>query len=700
MHNEAIFINNTAISNASFTEISDNVIIGEGIREEFLGISSINVEGNWILCEHVDGEDVVKCNVRVDDVLYENIPFNFIIGKKGVSRVAINKTTLTNPKLFVVEVKEEETPCMVESVSVLEDDTQLREIQNRLNKKNKIISDLKQEIHVAKQTAQHQKIVEEQTIDLHIHKKIDQGIEEYKQKLFESFFALSEEQAQLKDIVIKSTIKELKGIFDRKYIKEVSQIRDTSVKEVREQVNDFLNKLARKLNSQSNHSFNEIQETINSTLKSDMFLVSEELQSRFNKQVDASKQKLYEKLESHKNSVKTEIFNLFENFETLNRIETDKKIDKKIVETKNTIVNKYIEDIENSNSLLKQEFQQNFNLLDQKINKKRTEQIKFDSNELVAEAARLLVEEDGKTSGKLKKFKDQLLKELEKAASTYTEQANKRMMRYAEMMSGGGSVAKQFAAGGTMEGDLNVTGKLLSGGRDLSSAFADINNGGTLNLPIDNWNSTYNTVLTLSAQWSTGGSDQNIAYNDVNESLSIDRGNTTSLSALSYRNIQDLDATTLEDFTNTFAGDIQRGYTVTLANGKVYTFAGTNKNNPNHYLEINSNPITPIYTEALLTDSEIVVDTFKLDDFKSAKYNLQIETNFSNEIYYSEINVVGAVDNAVASEYGQIFTSPLIVGYDAFISLNQLRLVVYYNTDPAPGRKLIIKGHRTNFYKI
>ena len=40
------------------------------------------------------------------------------------------------------------------------------------------------------------------------------------------------------------------------------------------------------------------------------------------------------------------------------------------------------------------------------------------------------------------------------------------------MMGGGGSVAKQFAAGGTMDGNLDVVGNILSGGRDLVDIFA------------------------------------------------------------------------------------------------------------------------------------------------------------------------------------------------------------------------------------
>jgi hypothetical protein len=46
------------------------------------------------------------------------------------------------------------------------------------------------------------------------------------------------------------------------------------------------------------------------------------------------------------------------------------------------------------------------------------------------------------------------------------------MQRYAEMVSGGGSVAVQFANGGTMSGNLNVEAQYLSGGKDLIDVFA------------------------------------------------------------------------------------------------------------------------------------------------------------------------------------------------------------------------------------
>jgi len=197
---------------------------------------------------------------------------------------------------------------------------------------------------------------------------------------------------------------------------------------------------------------------------------------------------------------------------------------------------------------------------------------------------------------------------------------------------------------------------------------------------------------------------QSISYDETAEELSIEQRNTLSLSALSYRNIEDPTSMlqTIEQFAFSYSGPIHRGYNVTLYNGRVYTFAGTDKNNPNHYLEVNANPHLPIYREVSLLSNQTVIDFFYLGDFKTAKYNLQIETNFNNDIYYSEINVVGSVQTStgVACEYGQIYTDQLILGYDVTVNLNTIELIMLHSVDLTPNHKLIVKGHRTNFYKI
>ena len=237
-------------------------------------------------------------------------------------------------------------------------------------------------------------------------------------------------------------------------------------------------------------------------------------------------------------------------------------------------------------------------------------------------------------------------------------------------------------------GDLNASGNVdIQGTLDVQTEIL------SANIPL------HDIFLTSETD------SQTLSYNVTGENLSISSGNTVNLSALSYRNIEDPTSTllTIEQFANSYSGSIHPGYDVTLYNGRVYTFAGTDKNNPSHYLEVNANPYLPIYREVALSgDQTAVIDSFYLGDFKTAKYSLQIETSFNNEIYYSEINVVGSVQTStgVASEYGQIFTDQLILGYDVSVSFNNLEFIMLYNADMAPGRKLIIKGHRTNFYKI
>ena len=217
-------------------------------------------------------------------------------------------------------------------------------------------------------------------------------------------------------------------------------------------------------------------------------------------------------------------------------------------------------------------------------------------------------------------------------------------------------------------GNLNVTNDILSGGVNLKDSLT-----------------------------------QTLNYTVSSNNLAITSGNIVSLSSLSFENITPNNSIkTIEEFAETTNDDINRGFAVTLYNGRVYVFAGTNKNNPNHYLEVNSNPYLPIYKEIPLSGNQMVIDSFYLGDFKSAKYTLQIETNFNNEIYYSEINVVGSVQTStgVASEYGQIYTGELILGYDVNVYLNDLNLILLYGSSVVPEHKLIVKGHRTNLYRI
>jgi len=361
---------------------------------------------------------------------------------------------------------------------------------------------------------------------------------------------------------------------------------------------------------------------------------------------------------------------------------------------------------------------------------------------------------------KVKKLIDDKNKELKsKESKKFTEEqqtyiaevARYWARRILDLGSGGGSVAVQYADGGTMNGTLNVNGRILSGGRDISDFF-EIGN----TIVAENsakWDSTNTTVNTYSAAWSTG--IQTLAFNHSTYDLSIVPGNTINIGVLkdnlteiigtsglwnatytstnvnsanwsyAYQQVIDLSSKvsylssqidnnvyeniasnklTIQEFAINPHPTVFKGYTVALtANKRVYIFAGYDDSNPEHYLEINTNPHSPIYVESIVNQNSVIVDAFELSDFKSAKYTLQVETNFNNEIYYSELNVVGTVapSQAVVTEYGQLGTSELIANYSTTVVGGMLYLTATFTTTLTnPIQKYTIKGLRTNFYKI
>lgn len=142
----------------------------------------------------------------------------------------------------------------------------------------------------------------------------------------------------------------------------------------------------------------------------------------------------------------------------------------------------------------------------------------------------------------INKFKSQLNKDLQAQAATLQSELYRKFAVYVDSMGGGGgSVAVQYANGGTMNGSLNVaTGQILSGGVDISTLWGG--GSGPSGEPLftswaqtysANYQNTYSTVQTYSASWGTGGAPQTLSFNESNAQLTISSGNTVSLSALS-----------------------------------------------------------------------------------------------------------------------------------------------------------------------
>lgn len=242
-----------------------------------------------------------------------------------------------------------------------------------------------------------------------------------------------------------------------------------------------------------------------------------------------------------------------------------------------------------------------------------------------------------------------------------------------------------FISGGNI--DVTFGGKYLSAGVDLLDVFA------LASSPLVQ--TTFTTVQNFSGGWQQ-------AYEQLASTTSIINYLSGQIDLNVFQNVNSL-YETIYDFVANPHANVYTGYTVTLVNKRVYVLAGTDQNNAAHYLELNANPMKPIYVEQTLDNAGVIIDLFNLTDFRSAKYTLQIQTSYDNEIYYSEINTVGAVGTmqSEAVEYGQLYTSQLIDNYSTYIQGGKLYLsATFVRTSTSPSDKYIIKGLRTNFYKI
>ena len=331
-----ILVNNIKISNIQIVENALNTIVCKDIKEEFFGVSTIDIGNDKILCEYSQN-NIVKLNLKIDGKEYKNIPFKLILDSSSKCGLFLNKSSLDQPSLFEKKLLEENVDFSPNFIPETNNNP-----SNDKAKREKIA-------------------IKKKHIENTIRKTIEEGVEEYRQKLFEDFVELNNKQSQFKNKLINDPVESLKESFNENYIKSVT----------------------------------------------DQFIEG------------------------------------------------------------------YIKEIDHKNENLQKNLGEQILFIERKLEKFIPE-----NKEIAIKAAERIVEEDLRNDGNIKKFKDQLLKDIQKTAEGYATDANKRMMRYAEMMSGGGSNAVQFANGGTMHGDLDVRGRYLSGGIDISTFFTKNSGGG------------------------------------------------------------------------------------------------------------------------------------------------------------------------------------------------------------------------------
>ena len=435
----------------------------------------------------ISNNDLEKNILKVDNTkeIFSEVYESEINGKKVVFEKI---DTINNLPVVTVDFIREDKLFTCEAVFVESDENSLE-----INEDNLIfLRDIKNEKNNIKNL--NQTISEElSTGDLKTETKLqiqhtyDEKIQEYENKKF-TFLEDLEQQFNLKIDSFKNDIEKKLDLFIDKLDKKKEEILNEEIDVVSKKLNSKFNILKEELNSLEEFNQKNINKLLNDKIididNSVREFINNLTENYSNKYKDSSKKlagniinlkALTQKFNKKEEETSNKILSLKEKLEEKedrkdNLSEKNKELLEFINEEFNTINNKFI-------------------YLNELENKKYNELLAAVSKKDVVEYKTILKE-------KIQDVEIGFIKEeLKKELGDNFRNDIVSLKRYAEMTSGGGTVAKQFADGGTMNGTLDVFGNILSGGKNLDEIF---NTDTSINLQdvTDIGNTTTNSIST------------------------------------------------------------------------------------------------------------------------------------------------------------------------------------------------------------
>jgi hypothetical protein len=499
----------------------ENVIFCRPLEESLNNISLITTKDNEFIHNYLEEStgNYLVTNVFLDDgTVYEDVRFRLVTIEEGRELPAstINLSTLGLPSATDVlppsRLIEEEYNLTLENAEENDDFSVIYNVPEVVDNTEIVqkIKSLESKLVTEQQKLEQEKIkLNRERITLENERRLSKALEDYKAELLQETFLVSNHQKELLEKSIQDLSKSFQEQFDSQQI-NVEKYLDTLSLANLEEVKKYQDIQVGKIKDQINNLLSERQDE--NALTTDKLLLerTSELESIFT-------EKLITELEDHKRNVKTEIDGinnaldnligekLQENNDKVDRLlvnragvlqdQFNEKLTKDLTDHKNSLFNEFKTVSTETSSLLFTEKTEELNnaltiVLDEhKKNLNTTVTSKI--NEIGSTVNNFKTEIDGKLPQL-----DETIKEINKRIQTlviekknvqvladdarkYTDtkvaQASEEMMNYArrilDLGGGGGSVAVQFANGGTMNGNLNVTGQYLSGGVDISTLF-------------------------------------------------------------------------------------------------------------------------------------------------------------------------------------------------------------------------------------
>jgi hypothetical protein len=477
-----------------------NILQIENYEEVFFDVYEISINGKKFISEKIgeyEKKPIVKIPVEIDGIKKE---YPFILNE-GKFQIVFNEQNE-----LIQESVEENIPAITEEFDEVEEyskESFEKELIDIQEKKNKILEYIENVKKTAKQQTDEYnknqlKILEQQKEEN--KKELKSLLESSKQSWFEEFVDVSDkikkelfdrlninnseiyESIDLKLEIISDDFKKLieedfsntEKIFENKIKELITEIYNNQVIKV---INDGIDKISQ----QSEVSFENIKNDFDSALSEkatsvDLKNVEDKLETEIlsvQKESIELHDLISKSVSSNKKSI-TYIENKIDETQKELKENIIKIIDEKIEENEDSITTYYNEKldvVENKLIDLSDENRQYFIGL---INESRDNLLKEIKSIKENKAIEYIVE--NKKTGEKKEIDINSIKsDLQKEISNKISNEIISLRKYtAYHGGGGGSVAKQFAAGGIMEGDLTVTGNLTV---DTNTLFVDsVNN--------------------------------------------------------------------------------------------------------------------------------------------------------------------------------------------------------------------------------
>jgi hypothetical protein len=742
----------------TFTSSNLNILTVEDFQEVFFDVFEFEINGKKLIAEKVSeykGSPVVDIPLVLEGKEFI-APF---VLQRGSFEILFNKDNSS----YVRDVDTNEVKPVFEHKSESE---RVEEII--FEKKENILSEIAQARQLAEKYAKH---IKQQKIDeatQYFNKRrelLEEEINESKKGLLDEFLALVEsvkseffEFNEIEKGKLSTFIEECISNISDELIHSINEKQKLAEEKFSEQINELATNvltgvLLKEINANNTKNTNDINERfelitssvkglvdlsagqiheeINSKLSEygDAIVNLEKVNIELNDQINRGDNKALSRIGNVKTQLEetitksiSDINDRFEvttkNIETLNESKTH--LETLILESEAVLLSRVSE----AEDKIKTFYDNKMSLVEEKVEDLSLENKQYfidlinDSKQsLLSEIANIKVDVPNiiieKSNGKKEVDLKGIKTELEKIIGTRFSNELQSLKRLIEMSSGGGSVAKQFAAGGTMEGTLNVTGQYLSAGVNLLDIFSGGGSGSADRLV----NGSYQVVLSSNGDLTLPGAivtASNSKLDLVNFGPNTAYLTTTpddSTALFMGANVAELRANTYASIT-TNTGDTPRLWEFSTDGGLVFPDGSTQTTAfTNNFLNLSGGTVTGSLSVNSLSAARIYttqldvlsanINVIDIKQYELSGFNVQGNATITGNISASGILTVGTrIDTNSLRIYGntyytQINPFPLLSSNVSFTFPNSSGVVATNNTAVMLAGAQSVSGAKT-----